>query len=254
MIFGLRLVDPTFGKKQQLHRRTPWGQVTAPALLRASLPGLFQRDPKDRVRLAVTFLAAALAALQPRERILLRLKALIGPAAIGKTVFVECLSRVSSGGPGWSHATLAPTLQALRAKGLLAEDLACAPELLHPLAVEAINSAEGAVMVEAIRAKLPLDNPQGLGPQADRGRQPALAAPRRTRQRRGRVSAGDQLPPPIPLLHGRASIDLRAALRRPSMSGSTGSLPVAPRFRRRCLRPRPTTGLRPASRRRITRR
>ncbi len=109
----------------------------------------------------MTFLAAALAALQPRERTLLRLKALIGPGAIGKTVFLECTGRVSSGGPLWSHATLAPTLQALRAKGLLAEDLACAPELLHPLAVEAIDSAEGAVMVEAIRAKLPLDNPQG---------------------------------------------------------------------------------------------
>ncbi len=104
--------------------------------------------------------AAALAALKPRERVLLRLKALIGPAAIGKTVFVECLSRLSSGGPSWSHATLTPTLNALRAQGLLAEDLTCAPELLHPLAVEAINSAEGAAMVEAIRAKLPLDNPR----------------------------------------------------------------------------------------------
>ena len=104
--------------------------------------------------------AAALASLKPRERVLLRLKALIGPAATGKTVFVECLNRVSSGVPGWSHATLAPTLQALRAQGLLTEDLTCAPELLHPLAVEAIDSAEGAAMVEAIRAKLPLDNPQ----------------------------------------------------------------------------------------------
>ena len=76
----------------------------------------------------------------------------MGPTAIGKTVFMECLSRVSSGGPLWSHATLTPTLQALRAKRLLAEDLTCAPELLHPLAVEAIDSAEGAAMVEAIRA------------------------------------------------------------------------------------------------------
>ena len=83
----------------------------------------------------MTFPAAALAALKPRERALLHLKALIGPAATGKTVFVECLNRVSSGGPGWSHATLAPTLQALRAQGLLTEDLTCAPELLHPLAV-----------------------------------------------------------------------------------------------------------------------
>ena len=103
---------------------------------------------------------AVLASLKARERVLLRLKALIGPAATGKTVFVECLSRVSSGGPGWSHATLTPTLQALRAHGLLTEDLTCTPELLHLLAVEAIDLAEGAAMVEAIRAKLPLDNPQ----------------------------------------------------------------------------------------------
>jgi hypothetical protein len=108
----------------------------------------------------VTFPAAVLAALKPRERVLLRLKALIGPAATGKTVFVECLSRVSSGGPGWNHATLTPTLQSLRAQGLLTEDLTCTPELLHLLAVEAIDSVEGAAMVEAIRAKLPLDNPQ----------------------------------------------------------------------------------------------
>ena len=104
--------------------------------------------------------SAVLAALEPRQRILLRLKALIGPAATGKTLFVECLDRLAVGGPLWNHATLTPTLKALHAKGLLTEDLACAPDLLHPLAVEAINSPEGSAMVEAICAKLPLDNPQ----------------------------------------------------------------------------------------------
>jgi hypothetical protein len=105
----------------------------------------------------VAFPVNALAPVKPQERVLLRLKALIGPAATGKTVFMECLSRVASGGPGWSHATLTPALQALRAQGLLTEDLACAPEFLHPLAVEAIDSVEGAAMVEAIRAKLLLN-------------------------------------------------------------------------------------------------
>ncbi len=122
----------------------------------------FPRSPKrpSRPSRGFSLRRAALAALEPRQRMLLRLKALIGPAATGKTVFVECLGRLAVGGPMWNHATLTPTLNALRAKGLLTDDLACAPDLLHPLAVEAIGSPEGAAMVEAIRAKLPLDNPQ----------------------------------------------------------------------------------------------
>jgi superfamily II DNA or RNA helicase len=108
----------------------------------------------------VTIPVSALAALNPHERLVLCLKALIGPAATGKIVFMECLERVASGWPGWNRATLTSTLQALRAQSLLTEDLVCAPALLHPLAVEAIDSAEGAAMVKAVRAALPLDGPR----------------------------------------------------------------------------------------------
>jgi superfamily II DNA or RNA helicase len=105
--------------------------------------------------------AEKLAALTPPERFILRLKALIGPAATGKTVFLECLNQAARPTPGWSKASLNPVLQKLRAGGFLTEPFACAPAWLQPLAVEAVASAQGAAMVEAIRARLPLGGSPG---------------------------------------------------------------------------------------------
>ena len=99
---------------------------------------------------------STLAALNPYERLVLRLKALIGPGATNKTAFVECLQRVAARGPG-SGSLAASTLRALSARRLLTDDFVCAPALLHPLAVEAIDSVEGAAMVEEVRAAMPLE-------------------------------------------------------------------------------------------------
>ncbi len=100
--------------------------------------------------------ALPLATLKPQERTILRLKALIGPAT-GKTQFLECLNRLGSSAPAWTNKTLTPTLEALRAKRLLTDDFTCAPDALHGLAVDALDSPEGAAMVEAIRATLKQD-------------------------------------------------------------------------------------------------
>ncbi|MDA8232389.1 MAG: DEAD/DEAH box helicase [Magnetospirillum sp.] len=99
------------------------------------------------------------ASLMPPERMILRLKALIG-AATGKTVFMDCLNRVGGASPAWGSRTLNLLLDGLRAKRLLDESLACAPEHLHTLAVDAIASPDGAAMVAAIRAVLPPEDPR----------------------------------------------------------------------------------------------
>ena len=104
----------------------------------------------------MTILPSVLPSLKPQDRAILHLKALIG-AATGKTVFMDCLNRLHLTSPAWSNKTLTPVLEALRAKRLLTYEFACAPELLHPLAVEALASADGAAMIDAIHAILPHD-------------------------------------------------------------------------------------------------
>ncbi|BAS00648.1 DEAD/DEAH box helicase [Blastochloris viridis] len=101
-------------------------------------------------------LASIFAALGPQERAILRLKALIGPAT-GKNVFMNCLNRLSSSKPAWTSKTLTPVLEALREKKLLTEDLACVPGIIHRLAVEVIDSPDGAAMMAAIHATLGQD-------------------------------------------------------------------------------------------------
>ncbi|KAA5599514.1 DEAD/DEAH box helicase [Blastochloris sulfoviridis] len=122
------------------------GAVCGDSLATARIRGCF----------SVSRLASALAALGPQERAILRLKALVGPAT-GKTVFADCLNRLSSSKPAWTNKTLTPVLEALREKKLLTDDLACSPDIIHALAVEALDSAEGSAMIAAIRAVLPLE-------------------------------------------------------------------------------------------------
>ena len=104
---------------------------------------------------------AELDRLKPPERAVLRLKALIGPGpGTGKTVFMDCLNRSRLATPAWTTKTLTSALEDLRKKGLLDEELACSPEIMHPLAVEALASPEGPAMIEAIRAIWPPDDPR----------------------------------------------------------------------------------------------
>jgi len=102
-------------------------------------------------------LTTLLPTLQPHERTILRLKSLIG-AATGKTVFMDCLNRLPGSSARWSNKTLTAELESLRDRKVLTADFACPPELLHPLAIDALESAEGAAMVEAIRFVLPQDS------------------------------------------------------------------------------------------------
>lgn len=97
----------------------------------------------------------ALPPLKPQDATILRLKALIGSAATGKTVFMDCLNRLPQTSPVWTNKTLTPVLESLRSKRLLTDEFACAPQLLHPLAVETLATPDGAAMVEAIHAILP---------------------------------------------------------------------------------------------------
>lgn len=83
----------------------------------------------------------------------MRLKALIGPAT-GKTVFLDGLNRLRATGPAWTNKTLTPVLEALRDARLLTDEFVCAPEIAHPLSVEAVASPDGAAMVEAVRVSL----------------------------------------------------------------------------------------------------
>ncbi|WP_158240817.1 DEAD/DEAH box helicase [Telmatospirillum siberiense] len=94
------------------------------------------------------------ATLSPAEQTILKLKALLGPA-IGKTRFLDCLNRLRTTVPAWQGKTLAPVLDSLRIRGFLADDFACAPELLQPLAAAAIASPEGPAMIEAIGGIVP---------------------------------------------------------------------------------------------------
>ena len=99
----------------------------------------------------------ALQSLKPQEQAILHLKALIG-AATGKTVFMDCLNRLPRTSTVWTNKTLTPALEVLHSKRLLTDEFACTQELLHPLAVEALASADGVAMIEAIRAILPHDS------------------------------------------------------------------------------------------------
>lgn len=102
-------------------------------------------------------ITSPLTALNGPERTVLTVKALVGPAT-GKTLFLNCLNRLGSSRPAWTGKTLAPVLEILRSTGLLTDELVCAPHIAHILAVDALASADGAAMVEAIRATMAQDD------------------------------------------------------------------------------------------------
>src|SRR6478752_3548587 len=91
--------------------------------------------------------------LPASPKAVMRLKSLVF-LPTGKTVFLECLTRAGLRAPdskAWSSSALNIVLDDLRRQRLLTDDLACAPVLLHPVAVDAMEAAEGAVLVEAVR-------------------------------------------------------------------------------------------------------
>ena len=94
----------------------------------------------------------------PHERkALVRLKALIHPA-IGKAPFLEVVRRAGlrlKDGRAYIAASLSAELQALQLRKLLDGALECAPEIMHPVAVEAFADKEAAHLVDAVKAATP---------------------------------------------------------------------------------------------------
>src|SRR3954453_21773139 len=96
------------------------------------------------------------ARLPAGPKMVLRLKSLVF-LPTGKTVFLECLTRAglrASAGKGGASRSLNTVLDALVRQGLLTQDLACPPELLHPVAVDAVQ-AKGEQLVSAVRKAFP---------------------------------------------------------------------------------------------------
>ncbi len=97
------------------------------------------------------------AGLPAGPKTILRLKSLVF-LPTGKTAFLECLTRAglrAPDGKAWSSRSLNAVLDELFRQGLLSEDLTCAPALLHPVAVDAVQAAEGEQLVEAVRRCFP---------------------------------------------------------------------------------------------------
>ncbi len=92
-------------------------------------------------------------ALPADAKQIIRLKSLVFlPSA--RAVFQDCLIRSGlrmQSGRAWSHGTINPLLQDLLDRRLLTADLACTPLLLHPVAIDAVASPEGRLMVEAVK-------------------------------------------------------------------------------------------------------
>lgn len=87
----------------------------------------------------------------------MRLKALIEPM-VGKGAFFDVvrLSGLSRpGGKAYTHALLNEQLQSLQKKRLLDEALACVPEMLHAVAVDAAGAKGGEDLFKAAKTTLP---------------------------------------------------------------------------------------------------
>ncbi len=97
------------------------------------------------------------ARLPAGPKLVLRLKSLVF-LPTSKTVFLDCLA--ASGlrmpdGKAWSPRSVNLVLEGLLGEGLLTEELACLPALLHPVAVDAVAAADGGRLVAAVRQAFP---------------------------------------------------------------------------------------------------
>jgi len=87
----------------------------------------------------------------------LRLKSLVF-LPTNKTAFLDCLTRSglrAPDGKAWSSRSVNLVFEELLGQGLLTEDLACPPALLHPVAVDAAASTDGEVLVAAVLRAFP---------------------------------------------------------------------------------------------------
>jgi superfamily II DNA or RNA helicase len=92
------------------------------------------------------------------HKTVMQLKALVWLPG-NKTAFLSCLTRTGLRGPDgktWASRSLNTALDDLLAHKLLMDDLACAPALLHLVAADAMASANGMCLAEAVRASFPI--------------------------------------------------------------------------------------------------
>jgi len=97
------------------------------------------------------------ARLPAGPKLVLRLKSLVF-LPTNKTAFLDCLIRSglrAPDGKAWSPRSVNLVLEELLDEGLLTEDLACSPALLHPVAVDAVAAADGAALAAAVRQAFP---------------------------------------------------------------------------------------------------
>ena len=97
------------------------------------------------------------AALHPTERMVLRLKTLIGQAT-NKGEFLIVINATGMRGPDgrpWSAQTVNGALDRLVSMGLIDGEYACVPALWHPLAVEATKAPDGPALLHAVLGCLP---------------------------------------------------------------------------------------------------
>jgi len=90
-------------------------------------------------------------------KLLLRLKSLIG-SSVTKTEFIDCLKATglrTPEGKAWSPQLVNAQFADLRAEGLLTDDNACPPALLHRVAADAGASEDAAARATAIRRLFP---------------------------------------------------------------------------------------------------
>ena len=111
------------------------------------------------------------ARLPPGAKLVMRLKSLV-LLPTNKTLFLQCLTRSGARAPdgrAWSSQSLNPVLDALRRENLLTEELACQPNLLHRVSVNAVASAESRAMIAAVRSDFPAQQSYGYytAPQVD---------------------------------------------------------------------------------------
>ena len=93
------------------------------------------------------------AALPPGPKTVLRLKSLVW-LSTNKTGFLECMTRGgvrTPEGRAWTGPVLNEALDVLRRARLLTEEFSCVPDLLHPVAVDAVAVEEGTQLVAAVR-------------------------------------------------------------------------------------------------------
>lgn len=98
------------------------------------------------------------ARLAPGPSQVLRLKSLVW-LPTGKTEFLACLTRSGLSSPRgglWSGRAVNDALDELRRQGLLTEDLACPPALLHPASSDAAASDEAEVLIATVRRVFPV--------------------------------------------------------------------------------------------------